>query len=63
MKRGKSLTRNQKENVAAYNLNPSEWVFMGDVIGDDGKPTAYYKIMNQRTGKQMIIDRFRRNNR
>lgn len=52
MKQPKALTRNQKEAVSAYNLNPKDWAYVEDIS------EMYIKIINKDTGKVKLIDKY-----
>lgn len=51
MKQPSKLTRNQKECVSAHHLNAKEWAFVEEV-------GSYLKIINKRTGKIKLIDKY-----
>lgn len=53
MKQPKKLTRAQKEAVSAANLNPENWMLVREM-------EFYIKIVNKETGKQKMIDKFRK---
>lgn len=56
MKQPKKLNRAQKEAVSAANLNPEHWMLVREM-------EFYIKIVNKETGKQKIIDKFRKGKR
>ena len=51
MKRGRRLTRNEKEIVASQGLNPKDWMLAEEY-------NFYIKIIHKGTQKTRIIDKF-----
>ena len=51
MKRGRRLTRNEKEIVASQGLNPKDWMLAEEY-------NFYLKIIHKDTRKTRIIDKF-----
>lgn len=51
MKRGRRLTRNEKEIVASQGLNPKDWMLAEEY-------NFYLKIIHKDTKKTRIIDKF-----
>ena len=56
MKRGKRLTRQQKEIVSAYGLVANNWMFVEDVT------ESHIKVINKASGKVKILDIYRKRN-
>lgn len=54
MKQPKALTRNQKEAVSAYDLNPKDYMFVTDVT------ETYFQIIHKDNGSVKLIDRYAR---
>lgn len=53
MKRGKRLTRNQKECLMAHCLNPKEWMLITET-------EFSYCIINKKKGTRKLVDKFRK---
>lgn len=53
MKRGRRLTRNEKEIVSSQGLNPNDWMLAEEY-------NFYLKIIHKDTKKTRIIDKFKR---
>ena len=58
MKQPRKLTRDEKVKVVRKNLNPTEWMFLGDVLDESGRPTSYFKVINKRTNRIVLVDRY-----
>lgn len=56
-KQSRKLTRNEKELVSKKLGTCKGWRFLDDVRCDDGRVTAYFKVINER-GKIVTVDRF-----
>lgn len=56
MKQPKKLTRAQKEAVSAAHLNVEHWMLVRET-------EFYLKIINKETGREKIIDKFRKGKR
>lgn len=56
MKRGKRLTRNQKECLSAHGLNCDDWLFVEET-------DFCYVFVNKTTFVRKRVDKFRRNKR
>lgn len=57
MKQPKKLTRNQKENLTAYGLNPNDYMFLEDISD------SYYKVIHKQDGKKKVIDKYAKKRR
>ena len=58
MKQGRKLFRTEKELLRKQHLNPEEYCFLGECLDCDGRPGAYFRIQNKKTGNIKIICRF-----
>ena len=58
MKQGRKLFRNEKELLKKQHLNPEEYSFVGECLDCDGRPGAYFRIQNKKTGNIKVICRF-----
>lgn len=58
MKQARKLFRSEKELLRKQHINPEEYAFLGECIDSDGRPGAYFKIQNKKTGVIKIICRF-----
>lgn len=56
MKRPKSLTREQKECLSAHRLMPDDWQLLEET-------EFYLKIINKRTQRTKMVDKFLREKR
>lgn len=56
MKRGKRLTRQQKEIVSAHGLVANNWMFVEEVT------ESHIKVINKASGKVKILDIYRKRN-
>ena len=54
MKRGKRLTRNQKEIVNSHGYNPTEWMLVADT------EFYLYLVHKDNNNKRLIVDNFKR---
>lgn len=54
MKRGRRLTRDEKSNLVAQGLNPSEWEYAYDIN------ESFYKIRNKKTKTERTVDKYRK---
>lgn len=57
MKQGRKLFRGEKEILQKQHLNPDDFCFLGECLDTDGRPGAYFKIQNKKTGSIKIICR------
>ena len=53
MKRGRRLTRNEKEVVASHGLNPNDWMLAEEY-------DFYIKLIHKETRTTKIVDKFLR---
>lgn len=53
MKRGRRLTRNEKEVVSSHSLNPNDWMLAEEM-------NFYLKLIHKETKQIKIIDKFKR---
>lgn len=53
MKRGRRLTRNEKEIVASHYLRPDDWMLAEEM-------NFYLKLIHKETKQIKIIDKFKR---
>ena len=58
MKQGRKLFRTEKELLRKQHLNPEEYCFLGECLDCDGRPGAYFRIQNKKTGNIKVICRF-----
>lgn len=58
MKQGKKLTREQKEKLFKRGYKPDDWMFVGDLLDDKGRPTSYWKFIHKTSNRTMTMDRF-----
>lgn len=58
MKQGRKLFRGEKEILQKQHLNPDDFCFLGECLDTDGRPGAYFKIQNKKTGNIKVICRF-----
>lgn len=58
MKQGRKLFRGEKEIIQKQHLNPDDFCFLGECLDTDGRPGAYFKIQNKKTGNIKVICRF-----
>ena len=58
MKQGRRLTRSEKELLQKQHINPEDFCYLGECIGIDNRPSAYFKIQNKKTGSIKVICRF-----
>ncbi len=56
MKQPKKLTRNQKECLAAHNINWKEWMLLCET-------EFYYRVIHKKTGAIKAVDKFVRRRR
>lgn len=57
MKQGRKLFRGEKEIIQKQHLNPDDFCFLGECLDTDGRPGAYFKIQNKKTGNIKVICR------
>ena len=57
VKQRRKLTRNEKAIVQRKLGTWMGWRFLDDIRTDDGRITAYFKVINER-GKVVTLDRF-----
>ena len=55
MKQGRKLFRGEKEILQKQHLNPDDFCFLGECLDTDGRPGAYFKIQNKKTGNIKVI--------
>lgn len=53
-KRGRRLTRDEKANLVAQGLNPSDWMFAYDIS------ESYFKIRHKTKRLERTVDRYRK---
>ena len=58
MKQGRKLFRGEKEILQKQHLNPDDFCFLGECLDTDGRPGAYFKIQNKKTGNIKIISKY-----
>lgn len=58
MKQGRKLFRNEKEILRKQHLNPEDFSFLGECLDDTGRPGAYFRVQNKKTGNIKVICRF-----
>ena len=58
MKQARKLYRNEKELLRKQHINPENYAFLGECLDVDGRPGAYFKIQDKKTGNIKVICRF-----
>lgn len=58
MKQGRRLTRSEKELLRKQHINAEDFSYLGECLSTDGRPSAYFRIQNKKTGNIKVICRF-----